>query len=114
MDIDSHPTPTPPAEGDGSQDVEVVTAADLRAGDRVVMDGDVVVVESVMRSGDRVYVRADGVPVSALADAMVERLARTHESAPRLRGGVEGRFVVLGAVSVRRRPSCRSSPGRGG
>ena len=51
MDIDSHPTPTPPAEGEGSQDVEVVTAADLRAGDRVVMDGDLVVVESVMRSG---------------------------------------------------------------
>ena len=52
MDIDSHPTPTPPAEGEVSQDVEVVLAADLRAGDRVVMDGDVVVVESVMRSGD--------------------------------------------------------------
>ena len=34
MDIDSHPTPTPPAEGGGSQDVEVVTAADLRAGER--------------------------------------------------------------------------------
>ena len=74
MDIDSHPTPTPRAEGGGSQDVEVVSAADLRAGDRVVMDGDVVVVESVMRSGDRVYVRADGVPVSALAGAMVERV----------------------------------------
>jgi len=74
MDIDSHPTPTPPAEGDGSQDVEVVTAADLRAGDRVVMDGDVVVVESVMRSGDRVYVRADGVPVSAPAGVRVERV----------------------------------------
>lgn len=74
MDIDSLPTPTPPAGGEGSQDVEVVLAADLRAGDRVVMDGDVVVVESVMRSGDRVYVRADGVPVSAPAGAMVERV----------------------------------------
>lgn len=74
MDIDSHPTPTPRAEGEGSQDVEVVSAADLRAGDRVVMDGDVVVVESVMRSGDRVYVRADGVPVSAPAGALVERV----------------------------------------
>lgn len=74
MDIDSHPTPMPPAGGEGSQDVEVVLAADLRAGDRVVMDGDVVVVESVMRSGDRVYVRADGVPVSALAGALVERV----------------------------------------
>ena len=74
MDIDSHPVPTPPAEGDGSQDVEVVTAADLRAGDRVVMDGDLVGVESVMRSGDRVYVRADGVPVSTLAGALVERV----------------------------------------
>ena len=74
MDIDSHPTPTPPAEGEVSQDVEVVSAADLRAGDRVVMDGDVVVVESVMRSGDRVYVRADGVSVSALAGALVERV----------------------------------------
>lgn len=37
MDTDSHPTSTPRAEGDGSQDVEVVLAADLRAGDRVVM-----------------------------------------------------------------------------
>ena len=51
-----------------------LSAADLRAGDRVVMDGDVVVVESVMRSGDRVYVRADGVPVSALAGVRVERV----------------------------------------
>ena len=74
MDIDSHPVPTPPTAGGGSQDVEVVSAADLRAGDRVVMDGYLVVVESVMRSGDRVYVRADGVPVSALAGVMVERV----------------------------------------
>lgn len=74
MDIDPHPTPTPPTAGDGSQDVEVVTAADLRAGDRVVMDGDLVMVESVMRSGDRVYVRADGVSVSALAGVRVERV----------------------------------------
>ena len=74
MDIDSHPAPMPTAEGDGSQDVEVVSAADLRAGDRVVMDGDVVVVESVMRSGDRVYVRADGVSMSAPAGALVERV----------------------------------------
>lgn len=74
MDSDSHPTPTPHAEGEGSQDVEVVLAADLRAGDRVVMDGDVFVVESVMRSGDRVYVRADGVSVSALAGVRVERV----------------------------------------